>query len=881
MTALTEESDVADAEAEAKRMVADYEAAHATNDLWDKVNAVNKQTLKKTYESGLISKQTYDDVSDMYENYIPLRGFDEQTAEDTYAYLNHRDSVMNSPIKTAKGRKSKADDPFANMEAMAESAIMQGNRNTLVGQRALNFALNHPSDLVSVSKLWLHYDAPSDEWRPVFPDNIDETDSAAEVERKMQDFETKMEQLKQQHPDEYKSGKDTIGIPYRVVSDRNKRQHQVVVKRGGVDYVLTVNGNPRMAQALNGQTNPDHDSESVSGRLLNFAQKVQRLRSKFATQRNPNFAAANFVRDQIYSNTMAWVKESPRYAARFNANALRCNPITMGRLITKDSKGKLDKSNELERLYDEFMRNGGDTGFLALRGIDERKSEIQKILSDRGWLKNPIKLLGKCFDYMNMCAENAARFAAYVTSRQEGRTVGRSIWDAKEASVNFNKKGAGERFMGKTGQTKVGNAAAFTSGAGRQFYMFWNAAVQGSFGNFFKNVKRHPVKAASITILPQFALGFLMGALGYGGDDDDDDKNKYADLPLTKRRQNVCFKFGDRWVTIPLPVEFRVFYGLGELAATTAFGRDEMSDGEIAMQTAEQLTQTLPLDFLEGGGGAHAFLPSWIAPSVEVGTNTSWTGLPIYKDTENNKYEPEWQKAYTSANKQLVGLSKRLNEKTGGNNHKKGSVDINPAQVEYLLNSYFSGYVLFANQAIKTGETILGARDFEWRNTPVANRFLSTADERAAGRAMGNSVHIIREDRDRYNNEWRKFTQDAERGDTAALKHVQEMAKDPAYVRYSVQNEMLNAIDQLQTEKKQTEDETQIKQIEKSIGDVQEKLLNLNSLSDDLLKTFVEIGKIGEKDSEEEIKRKVGEQQRILNLPADKMEAELKKKKRK
>lgn len=66
---------------------------------------------------------------------------------------------------------------------------MQGNRNKLVKQRFLNFALNHPSDLVSVSDIWVEYDTVTNEWKPVFPDNIDSTDTPEEVERKMLDFE--------------------------------------------------------------------------------------------------------------------------------------------------------------------------------------------------------------------------------------------------------------------------------------------------------------------------------------------------------------------------------------------------------------------------------------------------------------------------------------------------------------------------------------------------------------------------------------------------------------------------------------------------------------------------------------------------------------------
>ena len=57
---------------------------------------------------------------------------------------------------------------IAYMQAMAESAIMQGNRNVLVKQKMLNFVRNHPSDLASVSDVWLQYDSVADEWKPFY-----------------------------------------------------------------------------------------------------------------------------------------------------------------------------------------------------------------------------------------------------------------------------------------------------------------------------------------------------------------------------------------------------------------------------------------------------------------------------------------------------------------------------------------------------------------------------------------------------------------------------------------------------------------------------------------------------------------------------------------
>jgi len=87
-------------------------------------------------------------------------------------------------------------------------------------------------------------------------------------------------------------------------------------------------------------------------------------------------------------------------------------------------------------------------------------------------------LLSERLDEYNRAVENCARFAAYLTSREMGRTVERSIYDAKEISVNFNKKGSGAKFMKAVGQTKIGNTSAFVSGIGRSGFVFWNAAIR-------------------------------------------------------------------------------------------------------------------------------------------------------------------------------------------------------------------------------------------------------------------------------------------------------------------------------------------------------------------------------------------------------------------
>lgn len=455
LTALTGMDNVLDAETEAQQMVSDYERDHWVDGLWDKVNAVTKATLQKTYESGLINKATYDDISGMYGNYIPLRGFDDKTSDEAYAYLTDKHSAFNAPIKTAKGRKSKADDPFANMEAMAESAIMQGNRNTLVKQKFLNFALNHPSDLVSVSDLWLWHNDVADEWQPINSgdlqgtERIEEDDSPAEVERKMRDFEYAMQQAAKNDPAHFRKQKDNPAIPYRVVESRDLRQHQVLVKRNGRDIILTINGNPRAAQALNGQTNPDNDVSGAIGAIMRLGETINRQLSAFYTTRNPDFVVSNFMRDMMYANTMVWVKESPNYAWRFHKNVAKVNPAKMKVLLAKLRNGTLDLNDETEKMFHLFMMNGGETGYANIRDIEQRKNDIKRELRKSNG-QMPIRkawdLLGERLDEYNRAVENCARFAAFMTSRQLGRTIDRSVYDAKEISVNFNKKGSGAKF---------------------------------------------------------------------------------------------------------------------------------------------------------------------------------------------------------------------------------------------------------------------------------------------------------------------------------------------------------------------------------------------------------------------------------------------------
>lgn len=828
ITGLMGEDDLATAESLAKQFVLTFEGDHDVDQLWGRVNACTKATLEKTYKAGLLSKAGFDEINSMYEYYIPLRGFDATTSDEVYSYLTHEKSGFSSPLKKAEGRKSIADDPIATIANMADCAIVQGNRN-MMKQKFLKFAMNYPSDAVSVNKMWLRYDDVQDQWEAVTA-NIDENDSADDVLAKTEAFEEQMRQLAESDPDHYKRGKDAANIPY-IALGKNLNEHQVHVKMGGEDYILTINGSPRVAQALNGLTNPDNENAGEIGELVKADKYINRQMSAFYTTRNPEFVLSNFLRDALYANSTMWVRETPNYAIKFNKNFLKCNPAMLYKLLQKHNSGTLDMNNEMERAFHQFMMNGGETGYTVVKDIEKQKKLIKKYVRmkdasipvEAAW-----KLLGDKLDDINRSVENCARFAAYLTSRQMGRSVERSVWDAKEVSVNFNKKGAGAKFLNKTGQGKwysLGNQGARISGIGRSFYVFWNAAVQGTT-NFASLHKHHTAKALAMDA-GLFLLGAMLAGIG-GGDDDE-----YWNLPSYVRRSNICFKIpGTKsFCSIPLGIEQRAIYGLGELFSSLASGKERMSGEEIAKEIAGSLSSMMPLDFMEDGS---SFMPSYLKPFTEAYiSNKDWKGMPIYRKTPYNEEDPEWTKASKRTNQLVVDFSKWCNEVTGGDDVKRGWANWNPSKLEHLFEGVFGGISTTANKMVKAGEMVAGKQDFDWSNILLASRVIKSGDENAAAK--------------RYNAEYWKYcgeyretkrlvdhyeNQDSE-GIIGAAEKLDFMYNSPEYGRYEIVDEYYYDVKELSDELKETTDDQERKELEAEINTLkQEMVMRIRAFDD-------------------------------------------------
>ena len=717
-------------------------------DFWKKVKAATDYSVNSDYESGLISQITHDGVLGMFDWYVPLRKFDEATAEDVYGYVTEMGDPSNyigTTLMNAKGRKSLSNvEILAQIGLMGNRAIRNGGQNT-IKQAFARFVRNSgEQNLVKETKVWVEKIGTdrngNDIWEEAYP-KIPEGASADDVASIVDAFETDMRT--KQAKGEAKSLSNSTDIGFKFQRAKDKSQHFVDVKIAGRTHRFVVLGNPRAAQALNGMLENGKASQK-------WLQTVTRWMAMASTSWSPEFVMRNIVRDAEFASSHVRAKEGGRYAKKWARYYGELNPLNVfynegaGRLKSmkmKDFKngvgfglyaryreGTLGNS-KMERYFKEFMENGGETGFVQLFSMHDMEKSYKSIVekeSAKGAKKvmvnamEVLKNLGKNVESLNEVAENMARFATYCTSRDLGRSAARSAYDAKEVSTNFNRHGSGDEIKSfKNGemsgwQKTRRNTYGFVAGYLRNYSMFFNAGIQ-STNLLFKNIKRAPVGTAVAMTSAPFALALIMAAVNNAIIQNEDDKDRgnvkdpYGELPDYIRRNNLCIYVGNnKFVTVPLAIELRAFYSLGDLAAGQTFAKNVKSQRNMAMDAVGCMSQLFPvMDFLnnpnyekslENGVGmtTEGIAPTAIVPFIEWWLNNDWKGAPIRRTGDKTELNPAWQNAYNNVPARLVDLNKWVNAKTNniapGNPEMKGNEVLDWATDPSMLNHFFGSW---------------------------------------------------------------------------------------------------------------------------------------------------------------------------------------------
>ena len=769
LTELTE--DATNFTALAENMVADFEKKYNTSDLWSSINNATKQTLKKAYDSGLMSEETYTKLSGMFKYYVPLRGWAENLAADQYEYMDDSSMKILPAVKKANGRKSRPEDPIATIGSMGESSILQGNRN-LMKQRLLNLALNNPTSLLTVGRQW-YVKQLDGTWvmdNPVIPEDA----TAEQVEQIVKEHDAKMKSYGENATKKIQGLK--LGLN---ATQAQKAQHVVQVKRNGMVYDIYVNGNPTAAQAINGfpaeQKTKIRWYERWYKNTLNFMARA-------FTSLNPAFIFRNLALDLIWAGTAVAIKENSDYAKKYTANIADVMlHASIPQLLWKWRNGTLDESIPMERYFKEFLLNGGETGFTQLNTVEDYKRNIKRFMKRAQNPQSGINLIKRGWDsvwdgveFLNRSAEDTTRFTVYMTSRQMGRSIVDSVTDAKEITVNFNRKG-----RGTLGARELGH-----------LYLFFNAAIQ-SMANFVSLAKNHPLKTtAAVSSFLVSGIAFPLATLVLQSLWGDDDEN-YWDLPEWVRRNNiVLWVGGNTYLTISLPHEMRPFYGIGELFLSALTGHETWENALKKATTS--FAELLPIDFTGNGGNLLInFTPSAVQPIAQVLANEDYFGKPIYRKNDYNEMDPEWTKAYKGTNETLIDATEFLNKITGGNAVKSGTRDLNPAVLEHLAEGYLGGLGKTINKTAKTFAMLWNEDYRSTRNIPVVGGFLTSTD----GRKHDNSYSKLMEEYKEVDHLYTGYKKKARMGSEEYATLLDDLMKSPEFRRYQKIKGYKNAID--------------------------------------------------------------------------------------
>ena len=761
--------DGSDFEETAHRLVRDVETKHLAEvqALWNATNAATKKILRDGFKAGMMSKEAYEYVKGMYSHYIPLRGWDGTTADQVWDYIGGGKGAFNQTLKTAHGRTSIADDPIAYIENMAESGILLNNKNW-VKQHLMLLAQNHPTSLLTLSKAWYVKSTDAngnEEWIPATPQITSQMNSN-QVKTAIDAFEQKMEQMAQTGDATQQRNGLNIAYPQ---THSEEREHEVRVMKDGEEYVIYVNGDPQLAQAMN-NTRAHRVREIQSGKLDRAAAWLGRKMAAAYTSLSPLFIPSNYFRDLTMTLASTAIREDGRYNYLLRKNL--ATSWNLGFMLRDYQNGKLREkvsngnATPKEQMFYDFMMNGGETGFVSSLDVEDLKKKFKNDLKDLDrWKANPVKVGHTIMDgieFLNRTIEDSNRFAVYMTSIQYGRSIDEAVNDAKDVTLNFNRKGTGEY-----GWQMI-----------RNLYLFINPAVQ-SLQTLGALAKHHPFKFTAVTaawlasgVLVPIVNAALMSLLG-----GDDDKDKYWQFSKWDRRNNAIMwiPFTNEYVKIPLAQEFRAFYGIGDMIASKMMGGElaEETWSQYAEDLLGQVVDMLPLDPTGYDGNiAVSLMPNPIRPVFELAFNVDFTGKPLFKETEYNKYDPNFTKAYVGTPDWLVRVSKMVN--SIGNDYpdvQQNAIDAfgdprynlnNPAVVDHVLSSYLGGAYTMGSQVLGVlTKSLNDPKEIKMADIPLVSKFVSNPDDRPVTKKQGDEFWNMKENHDRAANTLSKLKKQA------------------------------------------------------------------------------------------------------------------------
>lgn len=652
------------------------------------VYGMNRHTLRMQFIGGMISKERFGTLLNKYDYYVPLRGFYE---------LQDIDPTLYSFDRKMEGRHSRAGDILSYVQAMSDTAIIQGETNR-VKQTFLEFVKENydRSDLFRIRNVFwrktdeIDEDTGRQKWVATFTQPSTQDLLDGKVKRRL-------------NPDKEQQLWDENSNIFE--------ENIIKVQVDGRPVIIEVN-KPHLARAFGNM-----DVEHMPKFLSRTATMMNWLRSVI-TQYSPEFGMRNLIRDSWTGLINVAIDQNITEAAKI------VNPVSYAQafkaLRNYYRNGKFDDS-EWGKAMRAYMKHGAITGYWQLNQVKDHTKQLRRAI-ERGTVHkgvDGIKVLGNFLDDYNRVLENIARVSAFkhlhydkVTNPDTGKpyTAKQAANYARNLTVNFNRKGN-------------------SSGPLGTLYLFFNATVQGitrQVQPFFSEHTRIRNRAMSAPI--------VMGGLAFGAAEilraslgkDDDEEWRYDKITDFTRHHNIILPnfFSDDeedYLRIPLPYGYNVYWAAGDVANRFANGSANLWDSAIEM-AAITIDAYNPVGTSSGESLGEAsyksLLPTLAKPGFELVTNTDFKGDKIKPEPfPFSVPDPESHQHYKYVATWAESAAKWLNSATGGDEVTEGYIDISPEHIEYMGNFVGGGPLKFIDGLAQTVENVyedvIGLEDME------------------------------------------------------------------------------------------------------------------------------------------------------------------------
>lgn len=630
--------------------VRDYEA------IARRVQAINARTRTMLVSSGLETPETIQAWEAAYQDYVPLQRED---IESSGLGTGQGFSVRGPASKRAMGSGRTVVDVLANIAMMRERTITRVEKNR-VATAVMGLALTAPN---------------ADFW------TVDNPPTLRVVE--------------------------TIGgqdkVVERVDPTFRSKPNVLNVRINGEDHFVTFNeAEPRAMRMAEALKNLDTDQ---LGRVLQLSSKVTRWFASVNTQYNPVFGVINLVRDTqgaLLNLTSTPLAGKQRQVLGHAMSALRGIYID-----ARDHRAGRKPSSSWAQLYEEFQKEGGQTGYKDMfASAADRTEALQRELSKIG--QGKFMAAGRAvFDWLsdyNETMENAIRLAAYKTAVESGLSKQRAASLAKNLTVNFNRKGQ----------------VATQAGA---LYAFFNASMQGTARIGETLLKNENGKVSFSRVGKRIVSGGLMlgviqalmlAAAGY----DDEEPPEFV------RERSLIIPLPDgKYFSVPMPLGFHVIPNVGRITAQWAMGGGKNTAKHLADLFGVFADSFNPIG--NAGLSLQTITPTAIDPFAALSENRDWTGKPIAREDFNPlKPTPGYLRAKDTASWISKTMAYWFNQMSGGTEFKPGVFSPTPDQLDYLIGQAFGGV---GREALKIEQTVSASatgEDLPLYKVPMVGRFI-------------------------------------------------------------------------------------------------------------------------------------------------------------